>query len=189
MGKSRPWQYRRDSGPRGDIIYIFQTELLDTWHLERTKKQFYTWNVDCLGKSRVCESFISDQQILIGPLTWVRSCAERWHLEMFTCSVSTNVCCNLLLRLRFCLFLSFVSTCFIHFDAVFVACSFRTGIETTMKCYIFSSFFAFWSSLCQVLHFLLVSVGGRMGSVLFLSFTVGLSISFYLRCIFQVACN
>ena len=98
------------------------------------------------------------------------------------------VCCNLPRRLRFCLFLSFVSTCFIHFDAVFVACSFRTGIETTMKCFIFSSFFAFWSSLCQVLHFLLVNVGGRMGSVLFL-FTVGLSISFCLRCIFQVACN
>jgi len=189
MGKSRPWQYRRDSSPRGDIIYIFQTEPLDKWHLERTKKQFYTWNVDCLGKSRVCESFISDQQILIGPLIWVRPCAEPWDLEMFTCSVSANMCVATSPEdWGFCLFLSFVSTCFIHFDAVFVACSFRTGIETTMKCFIFSSFFAFWSSLCQVLHFLLVSVGGRMGSVLFL-FTVGLSISFYLRCIFQVACN
>lgn len=114
-------------------------------------------------------SFISGQQISIGPLIWVRPCAERWDLEMFTCSLSTNVCVatSRPLRLRFCLFLSSVSICFMHFDAVFVACSFRIGIETIMKCFIFSSFFAFWSLLCQALHFLLVSVGGRMGSVLF----------------------
>lgn len=104
---------------------------------------------------------------------------------MFTCSVSTNVCCNLPLRLRFCLFLlSSVSICFIHFDAVFFAGSFRTAIETIINVLSLVVFLPF--EVCFVRYitfFWLVWVGG-WDLYFFYLFTVSLSISFYLRCIF-----
>lgn len=97
LGGPSTWWERREHGRVGgsqasceDIISIFQMKL-GHMHSWGTKRQFYTWNWDYLGKPRICESLILGQHILRGPLIWVRPWARPPDVEPVACSVSQNV--------------------------------------------------------------------------------------------------